>query len=162
MKRFLSLIAVTLIILTGCGNSAPTQKDLEKAGFSTFGDSGSDYNHGYSFESPDEEYILNLGLDTNMLGYLAFSAESPNDFFEAYVPFSKLGQDITTSTYNFVDYYGDDIDEVDFTNDYYGIKSDFESSEYNEQWDIFERFIVENFDDEDALDNEFNFQQEVA
>lgn len=158
MKRFISLIAVTLLILTGCGNSAPTQKDLESAGFTAFGD---DYSYGYEFESTDEEYILALGIDTDMLGYLCFTAEGPDEELEAYVSFSQLGQDITTSSRNFVDYDGDNFDEVDFTNDYYGVKTEFESSEYSEQWDLFERFIVENFADEKAMDNEFNFQQEV-
>lgn len=158
MKKCISLITAVMFILTGCGNSAPTQKDLENAGFTPFGD---DYGYGYTYESPDEEYYLGVGVDTDMLGYLTFIAESPDEELDAYIPFDMLGQDITTSSYKFVDYSGDSIDEVEFTNDYYGVKGEFESSEYSEQFESLKQFIIENFADENASDSAFSFQQDI-
>lgn len=159
MKRFISLLTVALVLLTGCGNNAPTQKDLENSGFIAF---VNDYGSGYKFESADEEYALGIANDSSMLGYLSIFGDSPNEGLEIYIPYNLLGQDITTSSREFVDYYGDNVDEVDFTNDYYGVKQDFENSEYSEQFEIFEQFIVGNFADEKAIDEAFNFQQAVA
>lgn len=96
-----------------------------------------------------------------MLGYLAFMAESPDEELEEYVPLNMLGQDITTSSYNFVDYSGDSIDEVEFANDYYGVKGEFENSEYSEQFELLQQFIIENFADENASYSAFSFQQDI-
>lgn len=164
MKKLFSCIAVMVLLLTGCGNSIPTQEDLLNAGFTYESDR---YDSYYMFASPDEEYGLAVGSAYEMNGYLAVALKMPEDEyssgeFEFYIPYKYLGTDIVSSEqqayYAFIDENGTNLGKSSEWA-YSDFNNAFSDSEYSDQWQLFQDFIVENFKDEDALQNRFNFDQ---
>lgn len=165
MKKLFGCIAVMVLLLTGCVNSIPTQEDLLSTGFTYESD---DYDSFYMFTSPDEEYGLAVGSAYQMNGYLAVGLKMPEDEynsgeFEFYIPYKYLGTDITSpeqeAYYSFIDEDGTNLGKSSEWV-YNEFNNAFSDSEYSDQWQAFQDFIVENFKDEEALQNEFNFNQE--
>lgn len=165
MKKLLSIIIVTIFVLSGCSNTV-TQEDLLSAGFTYESDS---YDSIYIFTSPDDEYSLAVGSVDDMEGYLGVAAQTPEDQFgdgefEFYIPYSYLGTDITSpeqeAYYSFINIDGMELGKAAEWG-YSAMNNSFSESDYKDQWEVFQQFIVENFKDEDALQNQFNFNQEV-